>query len=125
MNETETRGFPIEVVLSLSSGILLCKFGDMHEAAEFVLGQPIWTHEFAMPETERRLKESVLRQCPQLVGEAVPKMEPGDVPDFVAGLRLRHGAKVALEHGNGTRDKNPLESLRELCPDKPVIVVKT
>lgn len=37
---SETRDFPTAVIASISSGTLLCKFGDMHEAAEYLMGHP-------------------------------------------------------------------------------------
>lgn len=45
---TETRDFPTAVIASLSSGVLLCEFTDMHEAAEYLMGHPIWTHQFGV-----------------------------------------------------------------------------
>jgi hypothetical protein len=40
---TETRDFPTAVIASLSSGVLLCEFGAMQEAAEYLMGNPIWS----------------------------------------------------------------------------------
>lgn len=45
----ETRDFPSAVIASISTGVLLCKFNEMHQAAEYLMGHPIWTHHFASP----------------------------------------------------------------------------
>ncbi|NCU28733.1 MAG: hypothetical protein EOM85_03645 [Candidatus Moranbacteria bacterium] len=44
-------------ILSAYTGILMCKFEDMHEYAEEKLGRPIMTHEFASEHVARQLKE--------------------------------------------------------------------
>jgi hypothetical protein len=61
---TETRDFPTAVTASLSTGILLYKFGDMHEAAEYLMGHPIWTHHFADKMLTSEMKRAIAEQCP-------------------------------------------------------------
>lgn len=52
----ENRQFPTEVIASIATGVLLCKFGDLHEAAEYLMGHPIWTHYFASKELSSAMK---------------------------------------------------------------------
>ena len=47
---SEARDFPTAVIASISSGVLLCNFSEMHEAAEYLMGHQIWTHHFANKE---------------------------------------------------------------------------
>jgi hypothetical protein len=61
---TETRDFPTEVMASLSSGVPLCEFGAMHEAAEYLMGHPIWTHHFADKTLTGEMKRAIAEQCP-------------------------------------------------------------
>lgn len=35
------------VIVSAYTGVLACKFSDMHEYVEKKMGRPVWTHEFA------------------------------------------------------------------------------
>lgn len=121
----KTKEFPIEVAASLTTGLLLCKFGDLHEAAEFIAGHSIWTHEFADKGLWNQLKQSVFAQCPELKKLAVKKMEPENVPVFVEDLRTAFGPAVALTEGNAERTEHPLESLERIAPGKPVIAVVT
>lgn len=47
--------------LSIESGILCAPdFGTFHEYVEKLLGHPVWTHEFAMPETLLDMKIALL-----------------------------------------------------------------
>lgn len=60
---SETRDFPVAVIASISSSILLCKFGELHEAAEYLMGHPIWTHHFAGKDLWKEMQQTVLAQC--------------------------------------------------------------
>jgi hypothetical protein len=119
----ETKEFPIEVVASLTSGKLLCKFGDLHEAAEFVAGHPIWTHEFADKPFWERLRTTVFAQCPELEKLTVKEMAPEDVPVFVQDLRTAFGPTVTLFSLSDERTESPLDSLQRIAPGNPVITV--
>lgn len=46
-------------VIGLYTGITCGPFADVHKKAEEVLGHPVWTHEFANPETVEKLKELI------------------------------------------------------------------
>jgi hypothetical protein len=61
-----TREFPTAVVLSLSSGRMLCAFGEMHEFAEFLAGTSIWTHQLAHRPFMDELKDAIFKQHPEL-----------------------------------------------------------
>ena len=70
------RSFPTEVVLSLSTGILLCDFGAMQELAEFLSGSPVFTHQFAHKPLWEEWRRGLLAQLPQIESvnaEAVTK----------------------------------------------------
>lgn len=65
----ETRKFPTDVIASISSGIMLCEsFAQIHEAAEFLMGHPIWTHHFADEKLVADMRAAALEQCPGLAG---------------------------------------------------------
>jgi hypothetical protein len=62
----ETLSYPTAVVLSLSSGRMLCAFSEMHACAEFLAGTPILTHQFAHRPFIQELREAIFRQHPAL-----------------------------------------------------------
>jgi hypothetical protein len=61
-----TKEYPTEVVLSVSSGCLLCDFGDMQELAEYLCGSPVFTHQLGHAPFVDELKAACLEQHPQL-----------------------------------------------------------
>lgn len=60
------KTYPTEVVLSISTGRLLCRFSDMHELIEYISGQPIFTHMLASKALSEALSEAIFKQHPQL-----------------------------------------------------------
>lgn len=127
-----TRDFPLAVVVSLSTGILVHpSFGDMQELAEHVAGHPIWTHEQAEKALWDRLKAALIVSFPWLDGLEVPsdgQERRGQeflafVTPWLDELRTRHGALLAVPAGSEQRAESPMASMGRLAPGKPVVVV--
>jgi hypothetical protein len=116
---TETRHFPTPVIASLSSGVLLCKFSDMHEAAEFLMGHPIWTHHFASKDLWQAMQRSILEQCPGMPAE-LPDTTKENYQAKVANLEREVGKVVRIRRGDGKTAMHPLEGIP---PGKPVIAI--
>lgn len=66
MKQIQRRTFPTAVVLSLSSGRLLCEFGDMQALADFMTGSSVFTHQFAHQPFVDELANAIFRQYPAL-----------------------------------------------------------
>lgn len=107
---TKTREFPTEVVASLSSGVLLCQFSDMHEAAEFLMGHPIWTHHFADKVLWKSMQDAILAQYPAMPTE-MAGVTPDNVEERVSGLHSELGAVVSIQGGDGHTAMSPLEGI--------------
>lgn len=118
-NTVETRDFPTAVIASLSSGTLLCKFVDMHEAAEFLMGHPIWTHHFANKELWQKMQATILEQCPGMPTE-IDGATKDNYLEKVAALEAKIGKVVRIRRGTGATAMHPLEGIPE---GKPVIVI--
>jgi len=105
-NNPEHKQFDLGVLLSMTTGYLFCEFSKMHEAAEFVMGHPIWSHEFGMRETVDKLRSAVLLQHPDLIG-----IQPrrGDIRkdnwrSWLAQTKLSHGPETrTVTKGNQDR----------------------
>jgi hypothetical protein len=135
-NDTqETREFSTAAIASISTGKLLCEFGKMHEAAEYLMGHPIWTHQFASEQFWARMRQAVLEQRP-CFPIAMSGVTRENYQDHVAALEREHGATVTIRKGDGHAAMNPLEGLPEGKPTvlvvddlmndgKPVVVVRT
>ena len=61
-----TRTFKTEVLLSITTGRLLCDFSDVQEAVEFICGESVWTHQFAHRPFVNEVRRALLAQVPQL-----------------------------------------------------------
>lgn len=118
---TETRDFPTAVIASLSSGVLLCEFGKVHEAAEYLMGHPIFTHHFANKDLWAAMQKKILEQCP-----GMPTDMPGVTRENVAGklaeLEKELGMFAKIRRGDGETAMHPLEGIPA---GKPVIAIKT
>jgi hypothetical protein len=122
----EIREFSVGALLSLTTDKMLAdRFSEVHEAAEFVLGHPIWTHEFGRREVWQRLRENVLEQVPVLAsfdGSGVVDKESAkeflDEAVQVIGVR-----SFSIVKGTCVREQSPIETLQEMMPEKPIIVV--
>jgi hypothetical protein len=96
---TETKEFPTAVIASLSSGISLCSFCDMHEAAEYLMGHPIWTHHFASKGLWKDMQEAVLEQHPKMP-VALGRVSKGNYLAKVAELEAAFGKHVTIRKGS-------------------------
>lgn len=61
---TKRRDFGIGVVLSVTTGRLLCDFADLHEFIEFMVGGPVFTHQLV--KASDYIKPFILAAHPQL-----------------------------------------------------------
>lgn len=104
----ETRDFPTAVIASLSTGVLLCKFGEMHEAAEYLMGHPIWSHHFGSKKLRHEMQRAVIEQCPGM-------------PTSLADIEAEIGKVVKIRKGNGATAMHPMEGIPE---GKPVIIIQ-
>lgn len=92
---TETRDFPTAVIASISTGVLLCKFSDMHEAVEYLMGHPIWTHHFADEKLCEDMRRAIAGQCPGMPLRG----DEGDAKDVNGDNYLQYAAKLEAELG--------------------------
>lgn len=122
---TEVRDFPTDVVLTLATGDLVAGggFDPVHEAAEFVLGHPIWMHEFAERELWQRLADCVASQHPDFKDVDTSGLSKETWREWVAAQIGRVGATVTLRRGNAKRTESPIESAQRLAPGRPIIVL--
>lgn len=106
----ETREFPTAVIASLSSGVLLCPFEKMHEAAEYLMGHPIWTHHFASKDLWRDMQRAILLQCPGMpisLDDVTKDNWEAKSPMLVAEL----GATQTIRKGDGLTAMRPTDGI--------------
>jgi hypothetical protein len=123
--------FPVGVILSLTTGRLLCPFDELHKFIEHVAGHPVWTHEMAERGLSTRLSHQVFNQHPALlnVAEFTPPADKDNVgaycKTYVAKEIARLGVvELDVARGSVARTESPLDSLHRLVPDREVVVVE-
>lgn len=111
------RVFPIEDILSLTTGRVLSSFSSMHECAEFVAGHPIWTHEFASGALWLTLREAVFAQHPQLQAASVDGITRDNWQAYVARFREEYGPTLSIKRGTAERAAGPAETLVQVMAE--------
>ncbi len=94
-------------LLTISTGIVMVeRFEGMYEAAEAVMGHPVWTHEF--PALGDRMRELIVAQLTDFPVEAT-----GD--NFLAvreAAIAKYGEAIEIERGSEQRAGHPVETLK-------------
>ncbi len=100
----ETKSFDPAVLAGLTTGIVLTDdgFSPMHEAAEWVMGHPIWTHQF--PTMLPAIRDAIVAQFADMPTEA-----PDDFMQAAVDVRARYGKAVEVRRGAGETAINPLD----------------
>ena len=122
-NAPTEKSWATGVVASLLTTRQLCEFGEIHELAEFVMGCPIWTHEFAEKELWETMRERVLAQRPELAGIKDEGITGDNWKVRLASIVKKHGPQITLAAGMSIRTESPLESFNRIAPDIPVLGV--
>lgn len=91
----ETKSFDPCALAGLTTGTVLTNFSDMHEAAEFVMGCPIWTHQF--PVMLPRIRAAILAQHPELPTKTADGPEGWKATRDA--VRARYGEAVEVRKG--------------------------
>jgi len=100
----ETKSFDPAVIATLSTGTLLvAPFSLAHEAAEWIMGHPVWTHQF--PTLLPKMREAVLAQFPDMPTESAEGQHEA-VRDAV---RAQYGETVEVARGSGETAIAPLD----------------
>ncbi len=116
----ETREFSTAAIASISSGVLLCEdFGKMAEAAEYLMGHPIWTHHFADKQLCDDMKRTIAEQCPGMPTE----LEGG--PTWraqLAEIESKFGKTVRIRKGSGLTAMLPTDGIPDHVKVATIVV---
>lgn len=118
---TDTRDFPTAVIASISTGVLLCKFSDMHEAAEYLMGHSIWTHHFADETLTSEMKRAIVEQCPDMPVE-IDGITKDNYLQKVAELEAKIGKIIKIRKGSGLTAMLPTDGIPNRLKDKTIFV---
>lgn len=118
---TETRDFPTAVIASISTGVLLCKFDEMHEAAEYLMGHPIWTHHFASKALWKDMQKTVLEQCREMP-TTLDDATKDNYLDKAAEIEQAIGKTVRIRKGGGLTAMLPTDGIPDHLKEHTIIV---
>jgi hypothetical protein len=118
---TETRDFPTAVIASIATGIVLCDFSDMHEAAEFLMGHPIWTHQFADKQLVAEMQKTILEQCPGMP-LSLEGVTAENYREHVRRLEAEFGPTIKIRRGGGLTAMLPEDGIPEHLKDKTITI---
>lgn len=96
----DVKRFDPAVLGAFTTGILMTEFDPVHEAAEWLAGHPVWTHE--LPMFSETLKAAALKQFPNLPTEA-----GADWQATRDAIRAHYGDAVDVARGHLFRPADP------------------
>ena len=122
----DVRRFPLGVVLSVTTGILLAPFDELHEFLDFMTGDKLMTHQ--LPRATQECAPVLLRRHPHLASAVPPESFTGrsDVERWVAeqARRLGEGVTVATLDPDDHTEIDPLVELQMMRPDVEIVVIR-
>jgi hypothetical protein len=128
VNAEQSRVFSAPVVAGLYTGWVLTDegFSPIHECAEWVMGHPIWTHEFADQAFLEKVRATIRRACPEIeeAVELVAGCNKHNVDAKAMAIFSLWPQGFTLAKGGCERVETPLESLKRIAPDVEVITVE-
>lgn len=120
-DDMETREFPTAVIASLSTGVSLCAFSEIHEAASYMMGWPIFTHHLADKELWSDIQQTIAAQCPSMPTE-LPGTTAENYLDKLAEIEAEIGKTVTIRKGSGLTAMRPTDGIPDHLKDHIMIV---
>ena len=112
--KTESKRFSTPILASITTGVLLEEpFSKMHEAAEFLMGHSIWTHEFASKDLCKQMRDKLIEQHPDLDVNA-DDVNADNFEAFAEKLKTDLGDTLEIIGGKEKRQADPITTAREM-----------
>lgn len=105
MTDQEIKSFPAHAVGTMATGVCLGDFGEATAVAEWVMGYPIWTHEY--PSLGNAIRDAIIAQYPDMPTRIEAKQGWEATRDSIVA---KYGAEIALKRGTGERSRHPIET---------------
>jgi hypothetical protein len=93
----------------------------MHEAAEYLMGHPIWTHHFASKDLWKEMQKTILEQCPGMPTDA-PGINKDNYQAFADKLEAGLGKVVKIRKGGGLTAMLPTDGIPDHLKDHTITV---
>jgi hypothetical protein len=114
----KTQDFPLGAVLSVTTGMLMCDFGEVGDLLEFMANEPVWTHQ--LPRVADEARPVILRQHPMLADIETPDIDKtqdvkAQITAFLEETSKTYGTTLPITamHAEEHEPKGPLTELVE------------
>jgi hypothetical protein len=118
-NVADAKQFSTAAIASLATGVLLCKFREMHDAAEFMMGHPIWTHHFASKALNQKIRAAIVAQFPEMPTH-LEGVTRENYLERVAELEAKFGKTLTVAAGTGETAMSPFDGIPERLHDETI-----
>ena len=115
----ERKDISTRAMASVSTGVLLCNFSEMAEAVEWLLGHPIWTHQY--PALADDMKRRALEECPALPTEAAG-VDASNWQQFAEAVEISIGKTVSVRKGGGLTALLPTDEIPEHLRSNAIVI---
>lgn len=117
--KTVTKQIDPAALASLTTGYTLVEFAEMADAAEFIMGHPIFTHQYLV--LHKQIIEAVHRQFPEMPTEILPEGWEATRD----AINAKYGQTVTVTQGSGETEIHPADpaGFPEALRDKPKVAV--
>lgn len=109
----EKRNIPTTVLISLTTEVILADVSDIHAAAEFVLGHPVWVHHFTCDDFWSKVRAVILKQHPDLTTDLADDVNPDNVWVKRDALIERFGETREVVKGDSEPELGFLDGIPE------------
>lgn len=121
------KEFPTSVAMSVITGFLVhMPFSDVHEAHEYMAGQPVWTHQ--IPRVSREAQAAMLALWPELAPaiDEAKTVTAENYRDVLAVWVERYGPTMMLPVLNADQHESidPMSELAEKVHPSKIIAVE-
>jgi hypothetical protein len=103
--------------------MLVASFSAFHEAAEYLMGHPIWTHHFADKQLTADMQALVAKQCP---GMPTPSdavcITQENWREKLAKLEAEFGPTQTIRKGPGLTALLPTDGIPDRLKDKTIFI---
>jgi len=123
------RKFDLSVIMSVTTGRLMCKMGDIYEILDYMTGDELYTH--ALPRASRECAPYLFEQFPFLV-ELQKEADAQDdtwwhahYQEFAAAAEEKYGKEHAVRpiHAEDHEVIDPIEELLRMRPDANIFAI--
>ena len=110
------KAFPALTLACITTGVALMEgaMSPMHEAAEHILGHPVWTHEFADKAVWTKLREAIRQHHPHL-----PFGKPDDWKATRDEVLARFPDPLVMPLGTAECAEDPISSAERIMGTRP------